>query len=162
MARRRLRLVAEGQTGWRNGANHGGIPTRSLAFLFESFCVRDAHSPPAPCVARIPHFCGRSPAAKYIDIDAFNGRTVTRQTLLRYRVNCLRVNVIIRADSWKNTGPGAPASAWERPDKGLPSGGQAAHQLLLARKQVTQPRASRIGLDAALHFGQFSLRLAML
>jgi len=39
---------------------------------------------------------------------------------------------------------------------------QAAHEFLFAGQQVPQPRASGVGFDAALHFGQFLLGLALL
>ena len=62
---------------------------------------RAACLPPAPCVARFPHFGGPAPAAKYTYIDAFNGKTVTRETLLRYTFKSGPVNVLIRGNLWK-------------------------------------------------------------
>src|SRR5579864_4857771 len=41
------------------------------------------------------------PAAKYINIDAFNGKTVTRKTLLRYTLKSPGVNLLIRGNVWK-------------------------------------------------------------
>src|SRR5690348_1075243 len=79
-ARRSLRLLAETQTGWRNGANHGDIPTRSLLFcLNPSVPCRSFAA--APCVARSRTSGGPAPAAKYINIDAFSCKSVTRRNL---------------------------------------------------------------------------------
>src|SRR5215470_15433834 len=80
-----------------------GYPQRSLAFLFESFsAVPFIHSPPRA----LPAFRtsgGSAPAAKYINIDAFNGKTVTRETLVRYTFKSPPVNLLIRGNVWKNT-----------------------------------------------------------
>jgi hypothetical protein len=69
------------------------------------FCLNDSaprRLPAArPCVARFPHFWGPAPAAKYTYIDAFNGKTVTRETLLRYTFKSVPVNVLIRGNLWK-------------------------------------------------------------
>src|SRR5206468_8917375 len=73
----------------------GSFPRRFLAFLFENLCT-------APLVCRRPRalpasrtFGGLAPAAKYTYIDAFNGKTVTRETLLRYTFKSRLVNVLI-------------------------------------------------------------------
>src|SRR5438552_226142 len=125
-AHRSLRPVAQAQTGWRNGANHGEIPTRSLAFLFESFCVvTPIRCPPrASLISRT--FGGPAPAAKYIDIDAFNGRTVTRETLLSYRVHRPSVNLIFRGNVWKNTGQALALFPSSFPQESI--GSQAWHR----------------------------------
>jgi hypothetical protein len=54
----------------------------------------------------IPHSRSPAPAAKYTYIDAFNGKSVTRETLLRYTVKSLHVNVLIRGFLWKTSPPG--------------------------------------------------------
>src|SRR5205823_12278682 len=79
----------------------GSFPRRFLAFLFENLCT-------APLVCRRPRalpasrtFGGLAPAAKYTYIDAFNGKTVTRETLLRYTFKSGPVNVLIRGNLWK-------------------------------------------------------------
>jgi hypothetical protein len=79
-----------------------GAPVSSLVFLFEAFR-------PAPLIRCRPHalpafrtYRGPAPAAKYIDIDAFNGKNVTRQTLSRYTFKSLAVNVLIGGNVWKN------------------------------------------------------------
>jgi hypothetical protein len=77
----------------------------SLAILFESFSAapfigRRFRASPASRTYKDP-----APATKYIGIDAFNGKTVTRQirqTLSRYTVKCPIVNHIIRGNVWKN------------------------------------------------------------
>jgi inner membrane protein len=55
----------------------------------------------------IPHFGSPAPAAKYTYIDAFNGKSVTRETLLRYTFKSLPVNVLIRGFLWKTSRAGA-------------------------------------------------------
>jgi hypothetical protein len=80
-----------------------GIPLRSVAFLFEAFRPTALIRPPVPCVARVPHLWGPAPAAKYINIDAFDGKTVTRETLLRYTFKSLPVNVLIGGKLYKTT-----------------------------------------------------------
>src|SRR5207302_6367958 len=84
----------------------GSFPRRFLAFLFENLCT-------APLVCRRPRalpasrtFGGPAPAAKYTYIDAFNGKTVTRETLLRYTFKSRLVNVLIRGFLWKTCRPG--------------------------------------------------------
>src|ERR1700674_1365453 len=62
---------------------------------------RAACPPRAPCVARSPHLWCPAPAAKYTYIDAFNGKTVTRETLLRYTFKSSPVNILIRGNLWK-------------------------------------------------------------
>src|SRR5258708_26190041 len=59
----------------------------------------------APCVARFPHAWRPAPAAKYTYIDAFNGKTVTRETLLRYTFKSYLVNVLIGGFLWKTSPP---------------------------------------------------------
>src|SRR5207302_6251431 len=83
----------------------GSFPRRFLAFLFENLCT-------APLVCRRPRalpasrtFGGPAPAAKYTYIDAFNGKTVTRETLLRYTFKSCLVNVLIRGFLWKIWSP---------------------------------------------------------
>ena len=70
---------------------------------------RAACPPLAPCVARFPHAWRPAPAAKYTYIDAFNGKTVTRETLLRYTFKSRPVNVLIRGFLWKTLGPERPS-----------------------------------------------------
>jgi inner membrane protein len=49
----------------------------------------------------IPHFESPAPAIKHTYIDAFHGKTVTRETLLRYTFKSLAVNVLIGGFLWK-------------------------------------------------------------
>ena len=63
----------------------------------------------APCVAREPHFGGPAPAAKHTYIDAFHGKTVTRETLLRYTFKSRYVNVLISGNVWKTARPASRA-----------------------------------------------------
>ena len=81
----------------------GSFPRRSFAFLIENLYA--ACPPLAPCGARFPHSGSPAPAAKHTYIDAFNGKTVTRETLLRYTFKSLPVNVLIRGFLWKNSHP---------------------------------------------------------
>src|SRR5216683_2720434 len=97
-------LLAEIRAGWRTGANHGEFSQKIFDFCLKTSAPRRC-PPLAPCVARFTHFWGSAPAAKYTYIDAFNGKTVTRQTLLRYTLKSHLVNVLIRGFLWKNSHP---------------------------------------------------------
>src|SRR6266436_4566039 len=80
----------------------GIFPKRkSLAFLIENLCTAPLCPLLALCGARFPHFWSPRPASKYIYIDAFNGKFVTRKTLLRYTFKCCGVNILIRGFVWK-------------------------------------------------------------
>src|ERR1700694_3785743 len=80
----------------------GNFPRRSLAFLIENLCTTPLPAA-GPCVARFPHFWSPAPADKHTYIDAINGKTVTRETLLRYTFKSHPVNVLIRGFLWKNS-----------------------------------------------------------
>src|SRR5438094_4235125 len=97
----------------------GSFPRRFLAFLFENLCT-------APLVCRRPRalpasrtFGGLAPAAKYTYIDAFNGKTVTRETLLRYTFKSHCVNILIRGFLWKTSLPGVRVTCNEKGDSQL-------------------------------------------
>ena len=95
--------MTRAQTDWHAGANHGenSPEDRSIFYLKPSAPRRAAHPPFAPCVARSAHLGGPAPAARYTYIDAFRGKTVTRETLLRYTVKSYYVNVLIRGNLLK-------------------------------------------------------------
>src|SRR5438552_12501683 len=81
----------------------GSFPRRFPAFLFENLCT-------APLVCRRPRalpasrtFGARPQPLNTLTIDAFNGKTVTRETLLRYTFKSRLVNVLIRGFLWKTS-----------------------------------------------------------
>src|SRR6266567_3698461 len=97
---------AEARAGWRAGANQGDSSPADLSiFCLRSCAPRRLPAAGAPCVARFPHPWSPARPAKHTYIDAFNGKTVTRQTLLRYTFKSLAVNVLIRGFLWKNSHP---------------------------------------------------------
>jgi hypothetical protein len=109
----RARLVpcslAETQTGWRSSANQGEIsPEDRSLFLIETLCAAPL-ARRCPVRGPLPALSGSAPAAKYIYIDAFNGKYVTRETLLRYTFKSHSVNILIGGKLWKRLGPGARA-----------------------------------------------------
>src|SRR5260370_15421006 len=53
-----------------------------------------------PVRCPLPHSGSPAPAANHTYIDAFNGKTVTRETLLRYTLKSRLVNVLIRGFLW--------------------------------------------------------------
>ena len=65
------------------GMPHRGryAPQDRSLFCFESFCARAVHSLPPRALPASRTSGGPAPAAKYIDIDAFNGKTVTLRNL---------------------------------------------------------------------------------
>jgi inner membrane protein len=69
----------------------------------------------------ISHFRSPAPAAKYTYIDAFNGKSVTRETLLRYTFKSLPVNVLIRGFLCKTTPPGPILASNGRESFGMAS-----------------------------------------
>src|SRR6266705_6315053 len=88
---------AEARAGWRAGANQGDSSPADLSiFCLRSCAPRRLPAAGAPCVARFPHPWSPARAAKHTYIDAFNGKTVTRETLLRYTFKSHLVNVLIR------------------------------------------------------------------
>jgi inner membrane protein len=94
-------LFAETRAGWRAGANHGEISPEDRS-LFDLKTSAPRRLPAVGSVrCPIPHFRGPAPAIKYTYIDAFNGKSVTRETLLRYLFKSLPVNVLIRGFLWK-------------------------------------------------------------
>src|SRR6267378_676468 len=97
---------AETRAGWRAGANHGGISPedRSLCCLNNSAPRRMPAAGPVRCP--LPALLEPGPCAKYTHIDAFNGKTVTRETLLRYTFKSHRVNVLFHGFLWKTSWPG--------------------------------------------------------
>jgi hypothetical protein len=99
-------LLAETRAGWRAGANHGEISPedRSLFYLKTSAPRRLLAA--GPVRRPIPHSGGPGPTGKHNYIDAFNGKTVTRETLLRYTFKSLPVNVLIRGFLCKTSPPG--------------------------------------------------------
>src|SRR5258708_621783 len=97
---------AETRAGWRAGANQGDSSPADLSiFCLRSYAPRRLPAAGAPCVARFPHAWSPARAAKHTYIDAFNGKTVTRETLLRYTFKSHLVNVLIRGFLWKNSHP---------------------------------------------------------
>jgi hypothetical protein len=96
-ARRAPRSFTGTPAGWRNGANHGETP-HTIFCLNPSAPRRSIAAGP---VRRPMRTLKTVPAAKYIDIDAFNGKTVTRKTLLRYTLKSPGVNLLIRGNVWK-------------------------------------------------------------
>jgi hypothetical protein len=94
--------MTRAQTDWHAGANYGENSPEDRSIFYLKPLRRAAHPPFASCVARFPHMGGPAPAAKYTYIDAFRGKTVTRETLLRYTVKSYSVNVLIRGNLWKS------------------------------------------------------------
>src|SRR5438132_13034495 len=97
---------AETRTGSRAGANQGDHSPGDFSLFCLKICAprRLSAAGPAPCVARFPHLGGPTPVAKHIYIDAFNGKTVTRETLLRYTFKSHLVNILILGFLWKTLG----------------------------------------------------------
>lgn len=87
-----------------------GISPHRIARLFvkSSAPCRVARLPLVPYFARCRALRVRSPASKYIYIDAFRCQSVTRETLLRYTLNSIPVNNLISGNLWKNNASSAP------------------------------------------------------
>src|SRR5436190_17251038 len=62
---------------------------------------RAACPPPARALPGSRTFEARPLPPSTSNIDAFNGKTVTRETLLRYTFKSCPVNVLIRGNLWK-------------------------------------------------------------
>src|SRR5690242_790922 len=69
------------------------LPTNPFIFIVKSsvLCRAACVYSPGP----LPALRVRVPAAKYINIDALRSESVTRETLLRYTLNSIFVNVLV-------------------------------------------------------------------
>jgi hypothetical protein len=96
-------FLRRARADWRAGVDYGeNFPEDRSHFDLKKLCT----APLAPCVARSTHFWSPAPAAHHTYIDAFNGKTVTRETLLRYTLKSHLVNILIRGFLWKTSWPG--------------------------------------------------------
>src|SRR5437667_2966812 len=95
--------LAETRAGSRAGANQGDHSPGDFSHFCLKICAprRLSAAGLAPCVARFPHLWSSPHAAQHIYIDAFNVKTVTPKTLLRYTFKSGPVNVLIRGNLWK-------------------------------------------------------------
>src|SRR6266700_3382280 len=135
---------AEARAGWRAVANQGDSSPADLSiFCLRSCAPRRLPAAGAPCVARFPHPWSPAHPAKHTYIDAFNGKTVTRETLLRYTFKSHLVNVLIRGFLWKNLPPGLNLTS-------------ECHPGFEAQKQGTCHRAPIFYLLSMLFFNCFS------
>jgi hypothetical protein len=95
-------------------------------------------------------------------IDALDGKTVTRETLLRYTVKSHSVNDLIREGLWKFLHRARSPNGVSPLRAILTGGGQTAHEFLLLFEQSAHLRGGRTRLNAALDFREFPLRLPVL
>src|SRR6266436_9940440 len=94
-------------------------------------------------------------------IDALNGKTVTRETLLRYTPKSHSVNDLIRGSLWKFQTSGGRLPGY-RIGAILTGGGQPAHEFLLLLEQSAHLRCGWTRLNASLDFGEFPFGLPVL
>jgi hypothetical protein len=93
--------MTRAQTGWRAGAKHGENSPEDRSFFYLKPSAPRRSSAVCPVRRPFPHIGGSAPAARYTHIDAFRGKTVTRETLLRYTLKSHSVNVLIRGNLLK-------------------------------------------------------------
>jgi len=86
----------------------GKSPHPIVLLVVKSSKLRRAASPPFALCSPLPALRVRSPASKYIYIDAFRSEIVTRETLLRYTLNSAPVNNLIGGNLWKKLSPLPP------------------------------------------------------
>ena len=95
---------------WRSQLHCGhrkelwGIPHQITRLFVNSFMVRLRRQVAVrPVLRPLPALRVRSRAPKYIYIDAFRCELVTRETLIRYTPNSVRVNTLISGNLWKKS-----------------------------------------------------------
>src|SRR2546430_12543793 len=86
--------------------NQGDHSPGHFSHFYLKICAPRRLSAAGPVRCPLPAPLGPAPAAKYTYIDAFNGKTVTPKTLLRYTFKSCFVNVLIRGFLWKSCRPG--------------------------------------------------------
>jgi len=95
-------------------------------------------------------------------IDALNGKTVTRETLLRYTLKSYSVNDLIRGGLWKFL-HSARSSLGVSPLRAILTGsGQPPHEFLLLFELSAHLWCGWTRLDASLDFREFPFGLPVL
>src|SRR5207302_4907644 len=98
---------AETRTGSRAGANQGDHSPGDFSHFCLKICAPRRLSAAGPVRCPLPALLGAWPQPLNTpNIDAFNGKTVTPKTLLRYTFKSRLVNVLIRGFLWKTCRPG--------------------------------------------------------
>src|SRR5437660_8620046 len=98
--------LAETRAGSRAGANQGDHSPGDFSHFCLKICAPRRLSAAGPVRCPLPALLGAWPQPLNTpNIDAFNGKTVTRETLLRYTFKSCLVNVLIRGFLWKIWSP---------------------------------------------------------
>jgi hypothetical protein len=126
-----------------------GNPPPDRSSCCEILWLRRAASPPFAlhfafwCALRV-----RSPASKYIYMDAFRCETVTRETLLRYTLKSAPVNNLISGNLWKKF-----SSALREPEPAVCVRGRRAetHDSIGPMASVFSHAVAALGIGACFY-----------